>query len=131
MTMSWCFADESTPATQGVLAELSRTHAETPALWPFEVANAVASGIARNRITPSEADVFLNRLAQLPIYAEERTHPIAPLDLMPLVLRYGLTAYDAAYLDLAVCRSYALATLDRHLIASAPKEGIRLMGQTA
>jgi hypothetical protein len=35
VTMSWCFADESTPYGRSVLALLVDTYAEVPALWPF------------------------------------------------------------------------------------------------
>lgn len=128
VTMSWCFLDERSPKSESVLRELLDTHAEVPALWPFEVANALAAGIRRGRLDAAAADVFLRRLESLSIQVEVRAQPISGKDLMPLVLRHGLTAYDAAYLELARRKAYALATLDRHLIAAAPLEGVRLMG---
>jgi hypothetical protein len=42
MALRWCFADEATPYSRGVLAALETTYAIVPALWPFEVANALA-----------------------------------------------------------------------------------------
>jgi predicted nucleic acid-binding protein len=48
---------------------------------------------------------------------------------LPLVLAYGLTAYNAAYLELALRKHYPLATLDKNLIAAARKEGIQVLGQ--
>jgi predicted nucleic acid-binding protein len=43
---------------------------------------------------------------------------------MPLVRRYRLTAYDAAYLELALRRGLALATFDTDLIAAAQDAAI-------
>jgi hypothetical protein len=42
ITMSWCFANETTPYSRAVLQSLSDTYAEVPALWFFEVANVLA-----------------------------------------------------------------------------------------
>lgn len=50
MTLSWCFADEVTPYSRAVLAALETTYAVVPALWPFEVANALAIAERRKRI---------------------------------------------------------------------------------
>jgi predicted nucleic acid-binding protein len=45
-----------------------------------------------------------------------------------LVWRYGLTAYDAAYLELAKRKGLPLATFDKELIAAATLEGVALVG---
>ncbi len=42
MTLSWRLVDEVTPYSRAVLAALETTYAVVPALWPFEVANALA-----------------------------------------------------------------------------------------
>jgi predicted nucleic acid-binding protein len=49
--------------------------------------------------------------------------------LLPVVRRYGLSAYDAAYLELAKRRGLPLATFDKELINAAPQEGVALVGQ--
>jgi predicted nucleic acid-binding protein len=41
---------------------------------------------------------------------------------------YGLTVYDAAYLELARRRNLPLATLDQALRAAALTEGVPLLG---
>ena len=127
MTMSWCFDDEATPATEDVLRQLSHEGAEVPVLWHF--ANVLAVSMRRQRITPDAARVFLKRLKRLRIKVEERDQPITGEELLPLVLAHGLTAYDAAYLELARRKHYPLATLDGLLIAAARKEGIQVLGQ--
>jgi predicted nucleic acid-binding protein len=129
MTMSWCFDDEATPATENVLRQLSHTGAEVPALWHFEVANVLAVGLRRQRITPDAASVFLARLKRLRIEVEVRDQPVTGEELLPITLEHGLTAYDAAYLELARRKHYPLAALDKRLVAAARKEGIQLLGQ--
>jgi predicted nucleic acid-binding protein len=41
---------------------------------------------------------------------------------------YGLTAYDATYLELAMRRAATLATFDRKLAAAARTAGVRVFG---
>lgn len=45
---------------------------------------------------------------------------------MTLARSHQLTAYDAAYLELASRRKLVLCTLDQQLIAAAPKSGVTL-----
>lgn len=127
ITMSWCFADESTPYTRSVLASLLDTYAEVPALWTFEVANVLAVNERRQRITSAVADEFIQTLAGLDIRIEQTVPPVDGKALLPLVRRYGLTAYDAAYLELAKRKNMPLATLDKDLIAAAQQEGVTLV----
>jgi len=49
--------------------------------------------------------------------------------LLPLVRRYHLTAYDAAYLELAQRKNLPLATLAKELIVVAGQAGITLIAQ--
>jgi predicted nucleic acid-binding protein len=130
VTMSWCFADESTPYTRNVLASLLDTYAEVPALWTFEVANVLAVNERRKRITSTISDEFMRTLASLDIRVEQAAPPIDGTTLLPLARRYGLTAYDAAYFELAKRRGLPLATLDTDLLLAAPQEGVALVGQT-
>jgi predicted nucleic acid-binding protein len=129
MTMSWCFADESTPYGRRVLAELLDSYAEVPALWPFEIANVLATNEKRRRITEAISEEFLQTLAGLDIRIDHSLPTVYGLTLLPLVRRHGLTAYDAAYLELAKRKGLPLATFDNELIAAASLEGIALVGQ--
>lgn len=59
LTLSWCFADEAIPYSRDVLAALETTYALVPALWPFEVANALVFAERRRRITQEGIADFL------------------------------------------------------------------------
>ena len=68
VTLAWCFPDESTAYTEGVL-DLLATGAEAvaPAIWPFEVANALLVAERRKRITIAQVTSVLQRIVGLPI----------------------------------------------------------------
>ena len=129
MTMSWCFADESTPYGRGVLAALLDTYAEVPTLWPFEIANVLAINEKRGRITEAISQEFLQTLSGLDIRIDHSSRTVDGMTLLPLVRRHGLSAYDAAYLELAKRMGLPLASFDHELIAAASREGIALVGQ--
>lgn len=115
MTLSWCFADEATPYSQAVLAALGTTYAVVPALWPFEIANALALAERRKRITQEGIGDFLETLRRLPIQVERREALWIWQAAIALARDHRLTAYDAAYLDLARREQLSLATLDDDL----------------
>jgi predicted nucleic acid-binding protein len=129
MTMSWGIDDETTPETEAALDELVASYAEVPALWSYELANALASSIRRGRLSLTQAEGFVERLRGLDIRIDDENPLSNDLSLLSFAVRRGLTAYDAAYLQLAKRRVLPLATLDKHLIAAAPLEGVSLLGQ--
>jgi len=48
--------------------------------------------------------------------------------IVDLAMKHDLTAYDAAYLDLALRERLPLATLDRKLAAAARAENVPVLG---
>ena len=110
LTLSWCFADEATPYSRAVLATLETTYAVVPALWPFEVANVLAHAERKQRITQEGIAEFLETLRRLPIQIERREVLWLWEAILPLVRQHRLSAYDAAYLELAKRERMSLAT---------------------
>ncbi len=102
-----------------VLESLKTTHAITPALWPFEVANALLDAERRGRINAAQQAEFLDRLRQLPIHVEHRPAAWLGQQILPLARAHRLTAYDAAHLELAQRTGLPLATLDGDLRKAA------------
>lgn len=128
LTLAWIFADEATPATESVLQGVSEDGAIAPALWKLEVANALRSAIRRGRIGADYRDATLVRLSNLPIAIEPDTAAYAWTTTVRLSDRFGLTIYDATYLELANRRGVPLATLDRALRAAAGALEVPLLG---
>ena len=115
LTMTWAFTNEATPFTARVLESLKTTHAITPALWPFEVTNALLDAERRGRINAAQQAEFLERLRLLPIHIEHIEHrPAVWLgqQFLPLARAHRLTAYYAAYLELAIREGLPLTTDD-------------------
>lgn len=127
-TLSWCFVDERTPAATKLLRRVAEAGALVPALWRLEVANGLLVAVRRSRMTKQERDATLRDLAQLSIVVDPETDDHAWTATLQLADRFGLTAYDAAYLELARRRRIALASLGRPLRQAAAALAIELLG---
>jgi predicted nucleic acid-binding protein len=124
VTMAWYFKDEADPYADAARTALGGVGAAVPALWPLEVANILALGERRKRSTEAEAAVWLGLLRRLPIRVDEETPARAWTDVLHVARRHGLSAYDAAYLELALRLGLPLATLDDRLKAAAAAAGV-------
>ena len=107
-----------------MLAALETTYAVVPALWPFEIANVLAVAERRRRISPDEIAEFLEMLRHLPIQVERREAAWIWQATTKLARAYKLSAYDAAYLELAAREHLPLATLDAGLQNAALALGV-------
>ncbi len=119
------FGEAPGPKAALAIDELAVSTAFAPILFFFEVRNALVVNERRGRATPEGSANFLRRLAALPIR-------LAPLPddnaLLALARKRKLTAYDAAYLELAKREGLPLATLDHALEKAAVAEGVALFG---
>ncbi len=115
--------DERQPASAPQLAE---GMVLAPPIWPYEVANAFRSAVRRGRLSDSEVLGLCTHLEAL------RASVALPDDLsvrrgyMAAMAR-GLSAYDASYLELALQRGAALATMDRHMAEAARAAGLTVL----
>ena len=125
---AWCFPDEDRSAADAALHHLADEDAVVPALWWFEIRNILIVGERRGRIDGAGTAQFLADPGGLPIDVDTRPDSET---LMALARKHGLTAYDAAYLELARRIGGSLATLDRALCAAAAAEGIDAVGPAA
>lgn len=134
MTLAWQFKRVD-PAeillAEKVLEELSSIQAIVPALWFAEVANGVLRGERQGAILPTQTAYFLNELSHADIVTDEISHRTLQASVLALARSYGLTAYDATYLELAMRCSATLATFDRKLAEAARAAGVRVFGDSA
>ncbi len=128
MTLSWYFEDERTPARIAVLDQVAEAGAVIPAHWRLEVLSALQVAVRRSRITAAYRDASLADLRALPIAIDRNTNRQAWSATLRLCDRFGLTPYDAAYLELALRRRLPLATLDGELVRAAQAENVSLIG---
>jgi predicted nucleic acid-binding protein len=128
LALAWFVTEETTAYTEGVLdLLLNGAQALAPAIWPFEVANALLVGERRRRFTVAQVTAVLERLAALPITVEPVQSDRAFGAVLSVARQEQLTEYDAAYLELALREALPLATLDRELRRAAENSGIALV----
>jgi len=124
LAAAWCFPDEKSAYTNKVLQAVSSSlDALAPRLWAYELRNSILMGLRRGRIGKGDAAEFLSSLRDLNIHL---TDPVSYEDVFKLGELYGLTFYDAAYLDLAIREGAPLASLDDALRKAAVKAGVVL-----
>ena len=128
VTVAWLFRDEQTDAGRQVLQMVAESGAIVPALWRIEVANALQTAIRRGRIDADYRAASIADLQLLDISVDAESDPHVWTTTLNLSDRFGLTLYDAVYLELAQRRSLPLASLDRQLREAATELGLRLLG---
>ena len=74
------------------------------------------------RLMAEKAQQVLARLASLPIAVDRVGAP--PHELLALALRFGLSSYEAAYLELALRLQVPVATVDAALKGAAMACGV-------
>jgi predicted nucleic acid-binding protein len=120
MAAAWCFPDERTAETQGLLQDLAgQAAALAPRLLAYEIRSVVVKGIRRERIGRDDAQAFLDSFAALRIRLLDPPYD----EVLRTALRYDLSYYDAAYLELALREGLPLATLDKRLHNAAGAAG--------
>ena len=115
VTMSWIFSDESTPDTTDLLRSLTEDVAVVPQIWSLEVANVLLVATRKGRIQRHEQTRLVAAIKALPIEVDRDSHSQALTATLNIAAEHSLSAYDAAYLELALRRSLPLATLDKRL----------------
>lgn len=126
VAIAWCFPEERDDYPQAVLGALSRGRAVVPHLWHLEVANTLLVGERRKRSTQANTAAWLGFLSALPIDVDDETRTRAFGEILSLAREHGLSAYDGAYLELAMRRRLPLATLDEKLKSAARAAGVVL-----
>jgi predicted nucleic acid-binding protein len=123
-TLAWCFEDEGTVPAASVLERLRHQEALVPSLWLLELANGLVVAERRGRVTRAESARFLGLVGELPIRIDQTSTLNLASSVMELAREYELSAYDAAYLELALRLGQPLATLDERLRSAADRAGV-------
>ena len=128
VTLAWCFADETSDLADRVLDHLEHDEALAPAIWPLEVANGLRTAERRGRLDLADLSHVRGLLISLPVQVEGVALDAALGEVTEIARRLELTAYDAAYLELAARRGLALATVDDRLRRACERAGVDLVG---
>ncbi|MFN2421419.1 MAG: type II toxin-antitoxin system VapC family toxin [Gemmatimonadota bacterium] len=125
VTAAWFLEDEQDSYATSVLRSMEgEVTAHVPSLWGYEFANVLTMAERRSRITESDAGRILMLMQSLSIEVDAAPTTGTLDKLVDIARHHGITAYDAAYLELAIRLDACLATLDQRLRAVAQGAGI-------
>lgn len=119
---AWYFENQATVYSDGVLQRMGGEVAHVPALWPLEFSNVLRKSISGKNISEARAREIIAQNDRWKILVD--TTVPAPGDILSLSLAYGLSSYDAAYLDLAIRLHLPIAAKDGALSAAAVAAGV-------
>ena len=118
----WFLADQATPYSEAISKSLQADKAVVPAIWELEFTNVLRTACIRQRLNAQQAQQIVAEVAALPIEVDR--HPVPTSELLGLALRFGLSTYDAAYLEAALRRGLSIATQDDALRSAALASGV-------
>lgn len=119
---AWWNATQATDYTRAVAAVAPQARMHAPQLWVLELANVLRRARVGGHLTDAEAAAILARLSALRITVEPQTETAA--ELLERALRFGLSAYDASYLGLAMRLNLPIACKDGALARAAEAAGV-------
>lgn len=121
VALAWCFPEEEgSSAADAVAMQIIREQGIVPALFWYEIRNVLIRSERDKRIDRAGTEHFLKLLDEFHFVVDQGHDEAATL---ALARHYGLTVYDAAYLETAMRRQAGLATLDAELAKAAASEG--------
>nr|WP_172682329.1 type II toxin-antitoxin system VapC family toxin [Sinorhizobium meliloti]AJT61549.1 DNA-binding protein [Sinorhizobium meliloti] len=121
---AWLLPEEHSEIAEQMIASISG-QCPVPGLFWHEARSILVTAERRQRIAAGQALTAMTRLRRLPLEDAGAGQDGSVIELATV---QGLSAYDAAYLELAIARSLPLATLDRKLAAAARAEKVPVLG---
>lgn len=122
IAIAWCLRDrEGTRYADSAIDRCELENALVPDLFWHEVRNVLLGAERRRRIDGGTAEDHLKDLRLLSLQSDSDQDDD---QITVLARRYGLSGYDAAYLETAMRRGAEFATLDKKLKAAAAEEGV-------
>lgn len=125
---AWLLPDEENAIADQMMERMVDEDAWAPDLLRHEIRSILLSAERRGRISDDLIHSALARFRALPL---KLVGPGDDTEVVRLSRQYRLSAYDAAYLALALIENLPLATLDRKLADAARKEGVNVLGSFA
>ena len=122
----WYLPSQATDYSNAIAIRLEVDKALVPQLWQLELANVLKTACTQGRLTQAQARQILDTLSHLPIEIDTGAPP-GQRPLFELAMRYNLSSYDAAYLELAMRHGLPLATQDEQLKLAAKAAGVDVL----
>lgn len=127
LALAWAIPDEGSKAAERLFSKIDKgSKLWIPALWWYELSNALISAQRLGRLNDSDALRLIELYRKLPLFTDTLPGVEAVFRLRVLAQRHNLSAYAAACLELAQRRGVELASLDEALKKAARKAGVRV-----
>ena len=128
VVMRWCFDDMQNDYAEAVLKLMSNNgNAIVPVLWRYEVTAVLSKAQKIGSISEDKFIGFIDDLNAFSITVDYEGIERIMNDVRLIAVTYGLTGYDAAYLELAIRNDLPIATLDKDLQKAAQMAGVKLL----
>jgi predicted nucleic acid-binding protein len=129
VTLCWCFENQATDYTEAIFERLAGgEEVSVPFIWPVEVANVLVTAERRKVLKVAQVRGFVEELSAWPIQVDTLGVDRAFQQILGTAREHNLSAYDAAYLELAIREGLPLATLDEDLRRAARAVGVKIAG---
>jgi len=126
-TLACLLPDEQPTQFPKWIAHVATARIVVPATWPIEVANGFTMTVRRKRISATSVLQLAEVLGVWLVTIEPPSIATALTQISQVARDYGLTAYDAAYLEIALRLHLPLVTLDPQLAKAAKSARITLL----
>ncbi len=137
VTMRWRFDGRKdhvayAAAVQDMMVGAEEAEALVPPIWHMESAHVIlyektGKTLALRKISEADTVAFAEELRGMDIQTFAEVPTVYDRRLLLLARDYGLSVYDAAYLDLAMREGIPLATNDERLARAARAAGVPLL----
>ncbi|MFO1220103.1 MAG: type II toxin-antitoxin system VapC family toxin [Burkholderiaceae bacterium] len=121
VTCGWFLDNQASDYTEAIARRLEVDQAVVPVLWELELTNVLRTACLKRQLSAQAAQEVLDRIGSLPIGVDRQS--VRPGEILALALRFGLSSYDAAYLELALRLQIPVATVDGPLRDAAQASG--------
>ncbi len=122
--LAWLLKSQRTPAASAFLGDADKWAFCAPAVFPWEVHNALLSVERRGLMSRAEHGQALDMLEALSIEIDDPLPHDGVRAQMEFARSAGLSLFDSAYLSLGLARSCGLASRDGPLLVAAKRTGL-------
>ena len=123
--MSWCLNEDTIKASSKILNSITKKGIIVSSLWVYEVTNTLTVSVRRKKLTVADARGLINDIQLLPIEFDKPTTE-SMFGIFNIANEHKLSAYDAAYIELALRTNMQIASFDKEVIKVSGKLGIKI-----
>lgn len=122
VALAWCLPREPFKAdADSIILAVQQNSGVVPRIFWSEVRSVLLRAEREGRVTAGSTEFFMAKLRDLPLVTDDECDEKV---LLSLSRHYGLTGYDAEYLEAAKRRGSQLMTFDQLLKSSGRKENV-------